>query len=142
MPVSLHAKKGAEPAVPPPSEPCILDEIDIFLILLCQLIIVEREAFAEPAYQKPETAEENQELEDTMDTGIGFPSLLLPAGRQVIGTVINPLPVQNHKGHQADAHEKEIPEAHMRQHNAVEQRTGWYRAKNISRGDIIICIKA
>lgn len=142
MPVSLHTKKGREPGAPPPSQPCILDEIDIFLILLCQLVIVEREAFAEPAYQKPEAAEENQELEDTVDTGIGFPSLLLPAGRQLIGTVINPLPVQNHKGHQACTHEKEIPEAHMRQHNAVEPAHRLVQGKNISRGDIIICIKA
>ena len=102
------------------SQSCILDEIDIFLVLLGHFIIVKGEAFAEPAYQKPGAAEEDEKLEDAVDKGIGFLRFPYPAGGKSIGAFINPFPIQQEKSGNSDSHENQVEHAYMGKDDTIE----------------------
>lgn len=62
-----------------------------------------REAFTAPAYQEPEAADENQELEEAVEDGNLRAMLIFPSGIQVVGTLPDPSTVKgeidNHTQH-------------------------------------------
>ena len=69
----------------------ILYEIDVVLVLLGHFIVVKREAFRNPADQEPETAKKYEELQDSVNKGIGFSGFTDPFRIQVVGTFVDPL---------------------------------------------------
>lgn len=116
----------------------ISDHIDILFILSGGFVVVEGEAFARPAQEEPQTAEENEKLQHTVNDGVGLPVLRDPLWRETVGTPVDPFRVERREG-EGEREEKrsnssEMCESTMRSH----QRLVFVRAKNISFDVIMI----
>lgn len=112
----------------------ILYEIDIFLIVPRHLVIVEREALRDPADQEPEATEKYEELQDSVDKGIGFPGCTDPPLIQVVGALINPFGIEHNKHHLSHSHGEEPGDTDMVEQDPVEPLHGVHEGEEYFPG--------
>ena len=129
-----NAKGGPRPAFSVSLKFGVLYEIDIVLVLLGHLVIVEREALRDPADQEPEAAEKYEKLQDSVDTGIGFPGFSDPPLIQVVGALINPFGIEYNKHHLSHSHGKKPGDADMVEQDPVEPLHGVHEGEKYFPG--------
>ena len=85
---------------------------------------MEGEAFARPAQEEPQTAEENEKLQHTVNDGVGLSVLRDPLRRETVGAAVDPFCVERREGERQREEEEEQHERDVRQHDAFEPATG------------------
>ena len=91
----------------PYSQGRIFYVLDIFIVLLGGFVVVEGEAFARPAQEEPQTAEENEKLQHTVNDGVGLSVLRDPLRRETVGAAVDPFRVERREGERQREEEEE-----------------------------------
>ena len=102
----------------------ISDHIDILFILSGGFVVVEGEAFARPAQEEPQTAEENEKLQHTVNDGVGLPVLRDPLRRETVGTPVDPFRVERREGEGEREEKEEQQQRDVREHDALAPAAG------------------
>ena len=91
----------------PYSQGRIFYVLDIFIVLLGGLVVMEGEAFTRPAQEEPQTAEENEKLQRTVNDGVGLSVFRDPLRRETVGAAVDPFCVERREGERQREEEEE-----------------------------------